>query len=451
MRVYYFLFAVLTAVLWASPSQASYLNDFYPSNELAYWQSRYCTKIRPKLNDELIASMTVSERRAVGPVKLHCPRIAAGQKIPINFYAMQHPPRIIAPAISIKFLDDLAIASAWLLQNGYSQSTVYNYLSMIKYRRAGEMPQGRFPPPLKALKIPDDVLNDADIYSLSEKIFGSALLFVLAHELGHLRYRHPGYDIPLQQAKQNELEADAFAVELLRRIGLPPLGVTHFFMAAAYLGRHRGDFASDRDWENYLRTQQTHPVTTQRLQILSAKLKQYAGDFARGEPNYANAVNLINYTAGQLDGIAKILSDYEIQKMIAHIGRTTDLSSLSPVAEGRLYSDSFGDEGRTNSTGAFNDVYRGSFSSGPESPAISIIILFKRKGDRVSGKYKYGAGSGELYGVLKGDRLYFQWKEGPSFGKGVFTAGNQGRQFTGTWGYKESVENGGIWSGKKGN
>lgn len=242
-------------------------------------------------------------------VTLQCPLIVTGQKIPINFYAMQNPPRIIAPAISIKFLEDLAIASTWLLPNEYSQTTVYNYLCMIKYRRAADMPQGRFPLPLKALQIPSGALNDAVIYLLSEKIFGSTLLFVLAHELGHLRYRHTGYDIPLERAKQNELEADAFAIELLRRIGLPPLGVTHLFMAATYLGRHRGDFASDRNWEHFLRPRQTHPVSARRLQILSAKLKQHTDDFARSEPDYDNADNLINYWAGQLDGITKILSE----------------------------------------------------------------------------------------------------------------------------------------------
>jgi hypothetical protein len=436
-------------MLWASSSWASYLDDFYNSADLGYWQSRYCKNINTKLNDVLLTHLTGSERRAVGAVKLYCPLIAAEQTIPINFYAMGNPPRIVAPALSIKFLDDLAIASAWLLQNGYSQSTVYNYLSMIKYRRASEMPRGRFPPPLTALRIPDGVLNDADIYSLSEKIFGSALLFVLAHELGHIRYKHPGYNIPLEQAKENELEADAFAVELLRRIGLPPLGVTHFFMASTYLGRHRGDFVSDADWEHYLRTEYTHPVSTHRLRILSQNLKQHARDFARGEPNYANAVNQINYAAGQLEGIAKILSDYDMQKMIAHIGRTTDLSSLKPVAEGRLYSESFEEENHLNAPGPFNGVYRGNFSSGPKSPAVSISVLFKRNGNRVSGKYTYGAGRGELYGVLKGDTLYFQWKEGPGFGKGVFNARNHGMQFDGTWGFKESAENGGVWNGKK--
>ena len=116
-----------------------------------------------------------------------------------------------------------------------------------------------------------------------------------------------------------------------------------------------------------------------------------------------------------------------------------------------IMTEDFEEEDHRDATGSFNGLYRGSFSSGPESQAVSISVLFKRKGSRVSGKYSYGAGRGKLHGVLKGDTLYFQWEEGPSFGKGVFRARNHGMQFDGSWGFKESADNGGGWNGKKRN
>jgi hypothetical protein len=401
------------------------------------------------LNNVLLANLTPAERRAVGSVELLCPLLLSDQNSPINFYALNGPPRIVAPVLSIKFLDDLAIASTWLLLNGYSQSTVYNYLSMIKYRRPAEMPQGRFPPPLKALRIPAGVLDDSRVYALSEKIFGSALLFVLAHELGHIRYSHPGYDIPLDQAKQNELAADAFAVELMRRVGLPPLGVTHFFMAATYLCPHRGDFTTDDEWEHFLRTEFTHPVSSQRLHILAGQLQDHARDFAKTEPDHAGAVNLINASAGQLEDIAGILSDYGIQQTIAHIGRTTSLSTLKPIPEGRLAADDYEEDNQANARGPFNGVYRGTFTTGQSPEGILIAVKFTRKGQRVIGEYAYGAGNGELSGEVKGNALYFHWKEGPSFGRGVFKSVDEGARFHGTWGFDQSRDNGGYWEGKK--
>jgi hypothetical protein len=272
---------------------------------------------------------------------------------------------------------------------------------------------------------------------------------VLAHEIGHIRYHHSGYDIPLDQAKQNELEADAFAVELLRRIGLPPLGVTHFFMAATYLCPHRGDFASDIDWEHYLRTKFTHPVSTHRLQILSGELKKHAHDFARSEPHYGKAVNLINGAANQLEEIANILSDYEIQKTIAHMGRTTDVSTLKPVREGSLMANLFEEEIHVQALGPFNGLYQGKFSADEDTEGIPIAVHFMRQGQHVIGKYSYGAGNGRLKGNVDGNTLYFQWEEGPSYGKGVFTAKDRGKRFSGSWGYRESNFNGGYWNGEK--
>ena len=226
------------------------------------------------------------------------------------------------------------------------------------------------------------------------------------------------------------------------------MGVTHFFMAATYLCPHRGDFASDIDWEHYLRTEFTHPVSSQRLHILSGKLKDHSRDFAKTEPNYANAVNLINVTADQLEDIAGILSDYGIQQTIAHIGRTTNLSTLKPIPEGRLAADDFEEE-RSNAAGPYNGVYSGTFTTGQSPEGISIAVKFTRKGKRVIGKYAYGAGNGELTGEIRGNALYFQWKEGPSYGNGLFKAIGKGESFQGTWGFEQSRDNGGYWDGKK--
>src|SRR3546814_15677356 len=82
--------------------------------------------------------------------------------------------------MSLKFFDDLAVAFAWLNRNGYSPETVLEYVGMLKYGREGDF--GRWPQPLRSLRIPDDALTDPAVDSLAQNIFTSGVIFVLLHE-----------------------------------------------------------------------------------------------------------------------------------------------------------------------------------------------------------------------------------------------------------------------------
>lgn len=443
------VFTVILLVLESFPVHASYLEKFYPPRTLTHWQSRYPDNVRWNFENLLIKNLTAKERQAVGLVQLQFPLIATGQNSPINFYATGRPRSIVMPVLSIKLFDDISIASAWLLFNGYSQETIYNYLSMIKYKDPKALPGRRFPPPLEALQIPADALSDKRVDSLSQKILKSAIVFILAHELGHLRYQHPGYDIPMKQARQNELQADNFAIEMMRRIGVAPMGITQFFMAALYLSSHRGDFSTDAQWEAYLRTQSTHPLSPKRMRMLSLKFKTHAKDFARTEPDIQKAVAQINYVAGQLDTIADILADRDIQKSIAHIGRTMELAYLNPRPEGGT-GPQLKARGQSDSRSGqpFSGLYKGAFSSGGGA-TVNITVRFERNNQKVYGEYTYGLGAGKINGIIEKNRLYFQWREGGSHGQGLFKASPDGNHFEGTWGYEQSRDNGGRWTGKR--
>ncbi|MGD9010359.1 MAG: M48 family metalloprotease [Desulfobacteraceae bacterium] len=441
--------ASLLIIFGAMQVQAANLETFYPARTLTFWQSRYPDNVRWNFDNLLIKNLTAGERQAIGSVALQFPLIAPGQTSPINFYATERPRSIVMPVLSIKLFDDIAIASAWLLFNGYSQETIYNYLSMIKYKDPKSLPGKRFPPPLEALQIPDNALNDKRVDSLSQKILKSAIVFILAHELGHLRHHHPGYDIPMHQARNNELQADNFAVEMMRRIGVAPMGITQFFMAALYLSSHRGDYSTDAQWEAYLRTHSTHPLSPQRMRGLSLKLKTHATDFARTEPDIRKAVTQINYMAGQLDTIADVLTDRDIQKSIAHIGRTMELAYLKPRPEGGVGPQlkEHRQEG-ARSGQAFSGLYEGAFSSGV-SAGVKITVRFERNNQSVFGEYTYGLGAGKIQGIVENSHLYYQWREGASYGQGLFEASPDGNQFEGTWGYEQSRDNGGRWTGKR--
>ncbi|MCP3901009.1 MAG: hypothetical protein GY707_14990, partial [Desulfobacteraceae bacterium] len=78
---------------------------------------------------------------------------------------------------------------------------------------------------------------------------------------------------------------------------------------------------------------------------------------------------------------------------------------------------------------------------------LNASVRFERNGKNVIGSYTYALAAGKIKGIVKNNLLYFQWREGNSYGKGVFKATKNGDRFDGTWGYAQSNNNGGKWSG----
>ena len=75
-------------------------------------------------------------------------------------------------------------------------------------------------PPLAALGIPDEALNDREVEDLFQKLYGDTMVFIMAHELGHLFHKHSA-NVSMERSRQQESEADAFAVELMARLHAP--------------------------------------------------------------------------------------------------------------------------------------------------------------------------------------------------------------------------------------
>jgi hypothetical protein len=93
-------------------------------------------------------------------------------------------------------------------------------------------------------------------------------------------------------------------------------------------------------------------------------------------------------------------------------------------------------------------LYDGAFSSGGRA-GVKITVRFERNNQKVSGEYAYGLGAGKIQGIVENNHLYYQWREGTSYGQGLFKASPDGNQFEGTWGYEQSRDNGGRWMGKR--
>jgi predicted Zn-dependent protease len=203
---------------------------------------------------------------------------------------------------------------------------------MLKYREASSFPGKRYPLPWSALHIPDQALADPQVDGLSLRFRNSAFAFILAHELGHVYRGHPPFykDVTLRQAKDHETQADHFALDLLRRAANIPMGATLFFQASAYWFPNRGDYATQQEWQTYLKERATHPLTAERLRLLARHMEASAADFSRNERDKRVGIEAVQFIARGIAQIATVLEDTELQLFMAKKSAQADLHSLRP-------------------------------------------------------------------------------------------------------------------------
>ena len=420
--------------------------ELYDANALGDWATRYPDNIRWNYENLLLDNMTREDRQAVRGLELRFPLVPPPEHcdMPFAFCALASPPQITLPILSIKFFDDLAMASAFLEVHGFSQETIFDYIALLKYGSPGRCPGGVFPAPLSALQVPNDALENRRVDDLSQKIAKSSLVWVLAHELGHVRLQH-GYDrISRQQAQENETEADAFATELFRRAGVLPAGMTLLFMMLAHLAPHRGDYASDSEWQ-VSQAEATHPVSTERMQAMAATFRKSPSDFVAGEPT--PNPEMVLYVAGEIEKIARFSEDPSLQRFIRLRGLAVTPEALAP----RASNDPFGplrvrlDRRRPEMPfdGLFEGTHTRALAAGGEE-SLDACVLLERGGDRVEGRFNFGMGEGVLKGTAAGDALAYDWEFGDVIGRGELRC-DQGGELTGVWGYGDSHDGGGSW------
>jgi hypothetical protein len=442
--------ALLPALLLAPAALAKDMASLYDDATLAYWQPRFEEGIRWNVDNVIWPRLSAEERQQLAGVNL-CFPLRGPSGDPLEFYARLgaaddacadlSPPVVVLPIQSIKFFDDLSVAHAWLWRQGYGPDTPLEYASMLKYGEPARF-GGRYPAPLPALQIPDDALDDPVVDEQAQKLLKSAMVFLVLHELGHVLYGHPGYDaISAAQAQVNEQDADRFALSVMRRIGVAPFGMVFWFQTAAYFAPNRGDFASDGAHAEWLR-QTTHPVTEDRLRAIATELRQSPEDFALEFADQESGRRAILSTADEIELVADIMADPEIQQLIARRGRLAELSALAPRRIGETLGAT-----ATPTGAAFDGVYDGEVSDA--SGAVAIRTLLHREGDQVSGQYSYGGGQGQLRGVVDGNVLLFRWQEGSVLGRGRLMAAPDGAAFSGTWGYGDDEAGGGQWGGTR--
>lgn len=322
------LFALILALMLCNvPARATELADMYSRDVLAADAARLENAVRKIYSLGLAPTLTAAEKASLSAVTLQFPMPRPGDD-PLNFYATTDAAgraAVVMPILSLKALEDMATAYAWVHTRGLRASTIDLYFAMLRHRPPDRFPGGRYTDILTALAIPNNATDDKAVDRLSLSLRNEAIAYILGHELGHILFRHKGYgEITRQQARDDEIQSDRFALDVMARSATPPLGAVLYFQAQVYRFRHRGEFLTPLAFDDYLMTVATHPMTVDRLEALA---RHISGPLAerRGRER-AIWVGI----GQQLAQVAQVLRDGELARCIAKVAAEAPWDALRP-------------------------------------------------------------------------------------------------------------------------
>lgn len=294
-------------------ARAARFESMYSAAELEQAAANYRPNLRGVWLEDLGNELTPAERRAAACASLHLP-LRGQNNHPFDFYANTATGEVTVPIRAVKFFDDLAIAVAWLESQGCDTLSAFDYVSMMRYQSPASLPGGRFPTPRQVLGLPRNVLSNAFVVDVSQKTLKSTVYFLMAHELAHVMYEHAGYEsISATVAQRQEIEAEQFALQVMRRIAVPPAGLAVFFAAVS-----RVDPEQTR----------THPLSSDRLGMVATYIRENAGAFTRVQRDPGSWLPRIQDMAREIDRLARLLDDPDVRALQRRNGSGKTFASL---------------------------------------------------------------------------------------------------------------------------
>jgi len=417
------------------------VSRLYPEKKLQADAARWSEQIQAEYRDTILPQLSDEERSALGTVKIEVP-LSGPNWDPFSFYT-DDKGTIYLPALSLRFFSDLCVANAWLNAHGYDGTTVRDYVGVL-LREATLSPGAPLPTVFRTLGIPDNAREESAVTNRVDRNFGNTIVFLLAHELGHALKKHDTHSRDPVQKRRQEIDADAFAIEVMRRIGQVPLGV-EFWFDVERIGHVQGirrvtsaRFPTEAEWQKYLGGLD-HPVTSERLDALATAVEKAPDAFGRNQADQAR------WTRN-----SKILAQY------FRLGAPSAAIGTARVAEYERVRDLHLEDLKPRKAAftipgseqepAFNGLFavRRTAAEGAQD---RMDLLLLRMGDDVTGGYSNGKIDGFIQGDIRDGVLHFTWHEGNANGHGVAQA--QGETLRGTWGPGESEQGAGEFSAER--
>ncbi len=461
MKKIYFSYILVIVSNLPIFAYAGGFQTLYDQRMLMDWKSKVEYALPYNLNEKIIGELRGEEPKMVQRVQLVLNKTEQWNE-PFSCYvkyslepngSISH---IHISLTTLRFWQDICLAHAWLVTNNYSLETIGAYMSMMKYRvtEDGDNPKGQYTPPLEALKIPSNAFDSPGVTDLYDKLFNSSIMFIMAHEIGHIRYRHKHAERrktetkaqyqkrKYEKSRKDETEADEFALELMRRIKMPPMGMLYFFSTYAHFVKTRSDFRNEKEYYEYLMNQ-THPLEGNRIIALGEGMKLRAKDFAQIQDNPTLFLKVFEDIGSKIIEIGKNLNSPSIQIAMTLQGKSTKLQALAPRSSEQSAVKAYGVPSQ-NPNYVFNGIYSGNITDKSGSAEVNLVLFQNDKS--VRGIFTQGIGVAYIDGCVKGDLFEFDWEWYNYKGKGIFKNTNKGERLTGKWGTNGSKTNRGKWN-----
>lgn len=304
-------------------TQAADIMRLYSTHELQEYATRVGPNLRGMWEEDFLSKLTYEERVRAGTVTLHTPLVGV-TRFPLEFYSNPIERQVFLPIGSVKFLDDVALSFSYYADKGCDPGVVSDYAGVLRYR-----PEDITGSPLDTLGVPRAATSDPIVDATAQNILKSTIFFVAAHEYAHVMYRHINYSwTTAQQAQQQEADADAFSLDVLRRIGVPPVGLTYFFFITSRLEATPGDFASPKEYENFLRQRASHPVGSLRILEIAKHIEENLRAFSRLQADPASWESRLRTGAAQLRTIAQTLDDRSMRAFMASRAQNANVAAF---------------------------------------------------------------------------------------------------------------------------
>jgi hypothetical protein len=310
--------------LAGEPAAAKEVAGIYTQATLDHWKYVLEPWVRALIQQDIDPGLEARERPARQQTVIEVSTLSVSQD-PFEYYCDATGKKLVVPVLSVKFLYDLVAAHVWLETKGFEDQSL-TYLVALKYQDRAAFPGGRYLSPFEALAIPHngemEILGD-DISPEFQLMFNSALIFLLAHEMGHA-VLPPAKQAVLQQ----EIAADAFANRILAARGVNPAGAAWFFMFATVWAQNASDFPTPEMYQQWL-TQANHPLSGARVAGFGQRLAEQPRSFLPGAPAADQRIAMIKLTGEKLISLGRDMNNLAAQRAMQAVARDIRIASLA--------------------------------------------------------------------------------------------------------------------------
>jgi len=379
----------------------------YADATIREWAPEFRDMVNDNYRRMILNQLSPAEAQRLRAVKWEFPADPA--QVLFDFYA-RGDGTIVLPVASLLLLKDLANAESWLTVNGYSSQTVLDYLSVIRRDRLGQWPV-RERLPLVALGIPANASDNPSVLERRNENLSKSILFIMGHELGHLVHgldahaacrRPSGGERPagcdLAALQRAEAAADAFAVDLFRRMGLVPSASNFFFLMASRLTELPFEFRSDAQWQEYAKGR-THPLDSARIANVAALISGQRAAFASAFANPVAGGAKVDSLVASLRQLAQLLDDRSLGGLQVAWGKTLQPQDLKPRKS--MMPTLRPQPGDLAASGAFTGYFRGELRPAGNDHGQPLELLARTAGgSNIGGELMLMGIRGQVDGAL---------------------------------------------------